>query len=377
MTEAELRARVSALEAEVACLRAAESLPYRAVVEDMSELVVRWRPDGTRLFVNDAYCRLFDAKREELIGTSFWPLITDDDRLEVRARIACLSPERPVSSGRHRAHGTGGNVIWMEWVDRAIYDERGDIIELQSVGRDVTDRVHFEDQARRIARGDAAARASSAIAHDLRNVLQIIHGLTTLMALESANSANVDTLDEALSAGKRLLSQLSNVSHGVVIEPRPIDLGERVTSLKGLLNEVARRSVRLEERLHPGPCRIVGDPTQIDQILLNLVRNAVDAMPNGGHVLIETRVARVSELLESHRPPGASACSVLRVVDDGPGISEAILPRVFDARVTTKAQGQGLGLATVKAIVDSHRGTIRLASTSKGTTFELAFPAAG
>jgi signal transduction histidine kinase len=269
MTEADLRARVSELEAEVARLRAAASLPHRATVEDMSE------------------------------------------------------------------------------------------------------------EVRRIARGDAAARASSAIAHDLRNVFQVIHSLTTLMALGSTQREHLDTLDEAMGAGKRLLFQLSNVSHGVVVEPRPIDLSERVTALKGLLHEVATRSVHVEERLHPGPCRIVGDPTQIDQILLNLVKNSVDAMPRGGNVLIETRVAPVSELLEPHRPQGAKACSVLRVADDGPGISKAILPRVFDARVTTKAEGQGLGLATVKAIVDSHRGTIRLASTSRGTTFELAFPAAG
>jgi len=75
----DLEARVLALEAELSLLREAARLPYRAIVEDMSELVVRWTPDGVRLFVNDAYCRLFETSREQLMGTSFWPLITEAD----------------------------------------------------------------------------------------------------------------------------------------------------------------------------------------------------------------------------------------------------------------------------------------------------------
>lgn len=86
-----------------------------------AELVVRWAPDGTRQFVNDAHCRLFDASREELIDTSFWPLVTEADRDRVRERLASLSPATPVTTGRHRASASSG-VVWMEWVDRAIFD---------------------------------------------------------------------------------------------------------------------------------------------------------------------------------------------------------------------------------------------------------------
>jgi PAS domain S-box-containing protein len=358
MSDAGLRARIAELEAELSALR---TVPYRAVVEDMSELIVRWKPDGTRLFVNDAYCRLFGAKREELIGTTFWPLITEADRAEVRARIEALREDSPVTRGRHRSLAPGGTVVWTEWVDRAIFDEHGEIVELQSVGRDITDRVNLEEQAHRVARGDAAARASAAIAHDLRNMLLVIGGFTSLLAKEARDPSHVEALSTAVRSANRLLTQLSNVSHGVVVEPQALDLGERVSQLRPLLREITPRAVRLEERLHPGPCRIVGDPTQIDQILVNLVRNAGEAMPSGGRLCIETEVAE--------------ARALLRVVDDGPGISEAIIDRVFDAGITTKASGQGLGLATVKAIVESHRGTILVSSSGGGTSFEMAFPA--
>jgi len=369
----DLAARVAELEAEVSLLRQATAIPYRAIIEDMSELVVRWKPDGTRLFVNDAYCRLFAAPREELIGTTFWPLITEADRERVRERIAALSPDSPVVSGRHRATASG-RVVWMEWVDRAVYDGAGQLLELQSVGRDITERVEFEAQARRVARGDAAARATAAIAHDLRNVLQIIQGITSLLDESPQGSFEASHLRSAVDAGKRLLTQLNQLSHGLVLQPCAVELSQRVFELKGLLTELTQDNVTLVTRFSPVPCTILGDPTQIDQVLMNLVRNAAEAMPSGGTVCIETDRGPASSLGEQSQAP--TDCVVLRVVDDGPGISESVLPRVFDPRITTKANGQGLGLATVKAIVEGHQGKVMVRTSSRGTTFELAFPLA-
>lgn len=369
----DLAGRVAELEAEVRRLRQATSIPYRAIVEDMSELVVRWKPDGTRLFVNDAYCRLFDAPRETLIGTTFWPLITEPDRARVRERLASLTPDKPVITGRHRA-AAAGRVVWMEWVDRAVYDAEGRLVELQSVGRDITDRVEFEEQARRVARGDAAARATAAIAHDLRNVLQVIQGVTSLLEDCPEDGFEASQLKSAVDAGKRLLTQLDQLSHGLVLQPCAVELSQRVLALKGLLTELTHDNVTLVTRFAPVPCTILGDPTQIDQVLMNLVRNAAEAMPGGGTVCIETAMARGTSV-DGHSEEAAD-CAVLRVVDDGPGISQNVLPRVFDPRITTKVNGQGLGLATVKAIVEGHHGKVMVHTSPRGTTFELAFPRA-
>jgi PAS domain S-box-containing protein len=369
----DLEARVRALEAELSVLREAASVPYRAIVEDMSELIVRWAPDGTRLFVNDAYCRLFDAPREQLVGTSFWPLITEADRDRVRERIASLSPGKPVVTGRHRASASSG-VVWMEWVDRAIFDRAGRLTELQSVGRDITQRVQFEEQAQRVARGDAAARATAAIAHDLRNVLQVIQGVTSLLDDASQVAFEVEQLRTAVDAGARLLTQLNQLSHGLVLQPCPVELSERVLGLRGLLTELTQANVTLITRFCPLPCTILGDPTQIDQVLMNLVRNAAEAMPGGGTVCIETDMTAMATLSEGSEQ--STDCAVLRVADDGPGISDNVLPRVFDPRITTKANGQGLGLATVKAIVEGHHGKVMVHTSPRGTTFELAFPLA-
>jgi PAS domain S-box-containing protein len=365
--------RIAELEAELARLRAAAALPYRAIVEDMSEMVVRWKPDGTRLFVNDAYCRFFGATREELIGTTFWPLITEEDRQEVRARIAALGPEHPVSSGRHRAVLPGGGLAWMEWVDRAIFED-GSIVELQSVGRDISERVRFEEQARRVARGDAAARATAAVSHDLRNVLQIISNAARLLEQDPRDPRGGAGIQKSIQLGYRLLAQLGELSHSVPVEPKAIDLGARVRGLRDLLVEMVGRGVHLEDQLRPA-CSIVADPTQIDQVLLNLVRNAADAMPQGGTVVIATEVVPATSLPADRRPRGTESV-VLRVSDSGTGISAELLPRVFDARITTKHGGQGLGLATVKTIVEGNEGTIHVSSSPRGTAFEIAFPRA-
>jgi two-component system, cell cycle sensor histidine kinase and response regulator CckA len=370
-SQRELIARVRELEAELA-RREAAAVPMRALIEDMSELIVRWKPDGTRLFVNDAYCRLFGLTREQAIGSSFWPLVDELDLSMVKGRIAALDPERPVSSGLHRAVQADGSVFWMEWVDRGIFDTSGTLVELQSVGRDVTERMRLEEQSRRVERADAAARASAGIGHDLRNVFQVISGVAWLLE-EAPEPGDLAKLRSAIDNGMNLLNQLSRLTHGLTSRPRAINLNDSVTGLRGLLLEIAQPAVILDQRLHPGPRPIQADTTQIDQVLLNLVRNSVEALPTGGRVTIETDQAVCTELQERYRPPG-DLCALLRVTDNGPGISDAILPRVFDPRISTKPNRQGLGLATVKAIVDGHRGTIRVASTGQGTTFELAFP---
>lgn len=121
---------------------------YRNVVEDQTELICRFLPDGTHIFVNDAYCRYFGMGRDEIIGRRFIPRIPADDRERVKAHLASLSRDRPVATIRHRIIMPSGEVRWQSWSDRAIFDGEGGIREFQSVGRDVTDVVKAEDALR-------------------------------------------------------------------------------------------------------------------------------------------------------------------------------------------------------------------------------------
>jgi PAS domain S-box-containing protein len=121
---------------------------YRRVIEDQTEFIVRWKPDWTRTFVNDAYCRYFGEPRERLIGTSFMPLVAEADHERVRAKIARLTPDNAAETGVHRVVRPDGSLGWQEWTDRGIFDADGRLVELQSVGRDVTDRRNAEEALR-------------------------------------------------------------------------------------------------------------------------------------------------------------------------------------------------------------------------------------
>ena len=122
---------------------------YRQVVDDQSEMIVRWKPDGTRTFVNDAYARYFGLDESELIGTSFFPLVVKEDRKLIEAKIRTLTPESPMTMDIHRVILADGSVRWNEWTDRATFDEGGRLAIIQSIGRDVTDRVEASEALRR------------------------------------------------------------------------------------------------------------------------------------------------------------------------------------------------------------------------------------
>ena len=112
---------------------------YRRVVEDQTELIVRCLPDGTRTFVNEAYCRYSEATPEELIGTSFFPCIPEDEQEPIRRKYASMTPEHPVATEEHRAFTPRGTLRWHRWTDRGIFDAEGNLVEIQAVGRDITE----------------------------------------------------------------------------------------------------------------------------------------------------------------------------------------------------------------------------------------------
>jgi PAS domain S-box-containing protein len=131
--------------AEQALLESEER--YRNVVEDQTEFICRFLPGGTHVFVNDAYCRYFDKRREDIIGHHFRPVVPEEDGRRIKTMLESLTPDKPVGTIEQRVIFPDGSVRWQRWVDRAIYDDTGNIVEYQSVGRDITDAVTAE-QAR-------------------------------------------------------------------------------------------------------------------------------------------------------------------------------------------------------------------------------------
>ncbi len=121
---------------------------FRAIVGDQTEMIVRWKPDGTRTFVNKSYCRFFGMNYDEAVGTSFFPLVAEQDREMIRRKISGITPENPVAVGVHRSLRPDGQTTWQEWSDRGIFDAEGRLVELQSVGRDISNQRNAEQALR-------------------------------------------------------------------------------------------------------------------------------------------------------------------------------------------------------------------------------------
>jgi len=128
-------------------LRRNEEL-FRAIVEDQTEMIVRWKPDGTRTFVNQAYCRVFGGSAEQFVGSSFFPLVSEKDLPRVHQKIRSLTPANPVATHVHESISPTGQPCWQEWTDRGIFDAEGQLVELQSTGRDITERKRAEEALR-------------------------------------------------------------------------------------------------------------------------------------------------------------------------------------------------------------------------------------
>ena len=373
-TIAELQRKIRQLEAEIRSLRAFESAPHLAVLEDMSECIVRWQVGGILIYVNDAYCSLFNISRDALLGTSFMELILEQDRVMVQARLDALTPDNPISTGRHRAMRPDGSQFWMEWCDRLIFDAAGSAIEYQSVGRDITERVHVQEQLREIEKSEAVARHTFELAHDLNNVFTVILGQLELLKLDPGGS--LAPLEAGVNKGMDLLQQIRELRYSYLWQPRLINLNEHVSADLVLLRELAS-STPIHFEITQESCKINGDAIQLDQLLWNLVRNADQAANGQGAIRVRVSRKRQQDLLPGHQWATGSPeeCCVLQVADEAEGIPEALKSNLFSAHISTRPEGQGLGLQTVKSIVDAHNASISFASSGNGTVFEVAFPA--
>jgi PAS domain S-box-containing protein len=357
---------------------------FRNVVEDQTEFIVRWLPDGTRTFVNSSYCRYFGQSREELLGASFFPLIySEDERERLRHMTAALTLDDPVAGYEQRVIRPDGSVGWTQWNDRAIFDAEGRLVEFQSVGRDITAQRAAEeklqqqqDELAHVARLSVMGEMVAAIAHEVR---QPLHAIDTFASVsERALEANrPDSARKALDCSGKVREQVTRIDEIIrrlrqftkpsAAQRQPMDVNQAVLAAVELLAaDLRRRRVRVRMQLDRGLPPLTADTIQIEQVLVNLVRNAAEAMSETPEdqrwVRIETSLGPEQELQ-------------VAVQDRGAGVSDEALQRLFHAFYTTKPEGTGIGLAVSRRIIDEHGGRLWAQRREEGgMTFALALP---
>jgi len=329
------------------------------------------------LDVNSAAAALYGYTREEFMALS---LADIQDRAEVERFFAELSrPGRAsASSWRHRAKG--GRVLEVEIAVHEI--EYGTQKAQLAVLMDVTGRKQLEDKLRQAQKMEAVGMLAGGVAHDFNNLLTIISGYSQLILNNvPSDDPNRHFAEQILRAGDRaaaLTKQLLAFSRRQVLQPKVLDLNRLVAGLGAMLQRLIGEDIDLRMALEPNLGRVSADPGQLEQVLMNLVVNARDAMPMGGTIRIETANVDLDETYTtSHFKLKQGPYVLLAVSDNGTGMDETTRQRLFEPFFTTKATGQGtgLGLSTVFGIVQQSGGSMDVYSEAgQGTTVKVYLP---
>jgi len=353
---------------------------YRAVVEDQTELICRFRADGTLTFVNGAYCRYFQVPAKELIGRTFWSLIPAESHEAARAYLASITPDHPVATIEHEVLAPDGEIRWQHWRDRGFFDEHGRVVEYQAVGRDITERKHAEEAMQSLAHATRLAlvgELTGSIAHELGQPLSaILINAETAGVLLNSESPPLDEVRTILADIRRDDLRAYDVIHHVrallrkhELQMLPLDLNEIAEEVARLvLPDARRRNVVVDTELASGLPVVRGDRVYLQQVLLNLLLNGMDAMAD-----IPSAERRIVVRTQHN---GERSVSV-SVSDTGHGIPSDQLSNVFKSFYTTKERGMGLGLAVARSIIEVHGGRIWASADSRsGATFNFTLPTA-
>jgi PAS domain S-box-containing protein len=354
-----------------------------AAVEQAAGAVLITDTQGTIQYVNSAFERTTLYTRAEAIGQT--PRILksgEHDTAFYRELWQTIAAGR-VWQGRFVDLRKDGTRFYQEATITPVRDAKGQIINFVATMRDVTREVQLEQQFRQAQKLEALGRLAGGIAHDFRNLLTIIHMSAALLVQElPADQPGQKDAQRILRTTERaadLVQQLLRFSRREVAESQPVDLNAVICEMGPVFQRLLHGEIKWVSHLDDNLAPVVADPSQIEQVLMNLVVNGRDAMPHGGELLIETANVTVQEECSNCYGQVRQGPHVLLAVSDtGAGMLEQVKAHLFEPFFTTKpaGTGTGLGLAAVYGIVTQSGGHIRVrSSVGRGSRFEILLPA--
>ena len=341
------------------------------VVRDLNHRVTFWSKGAERMF---------GWTSEEALGRLLPDLLKPDaakfeEAVRILLETGTWNDEIP-----EQAKSEAVLSVYARWT--LLRDAKGQPRSILAIETDITERKKLEQQFLRAQRMESIGTLAGGVAHDLNNILAPIMMSIEILKATSANAQARDILETIEVSAKRgadIVRQVLSFARGVEGERIEIQPNHLFKDLEHIIKDTFPKDVRLTFTIPKDTWTILGDPTQVHQIFLNLCVNARDAMPNGGSLTISVENCLFDEHYVAMNPQAKVGRYVkISVTDSGSGIPPAILNKIFDPFFTTKAvnKGTGLGLSTVMAIVKSHDGIINVYSEpGKGTTFKVYLPA--
>ncbi len=360
---------------------------YRMIVERVAAIsyVAELGMDGSWIYVSPQIENVLGYTQEEwLVDSRNWiRFVHPDDQGAVQdAEESC---QRGLAfQTEYRVLRKDGRLVWVS--DSAVVTKGADGNPvMEGIIVDITERKQLEGQLQQARRMEAVGRLAGGIAHDFNNLLTIIKGYTELAIqrkeVPAPVRADIEHIEDASERAAGLVRQLLAFSRKQVLQPKNLDLNAIVLGLEKLLRRLIGEDIEMRTAVSAGLGTIKADPAQVEQVLMNLVVNARDAMPKGGRMIVETSNVDLDKTYASEHvsvKPGRYV--MLAVSDSGTGMSPETIAHIFEPFFTTKGgtKGTGLGLATVYGIVKQSGGYIWVYSEpERGSTFQSVFPARG
>ncbi len=338
--------------------------------------------DGRILFVNEAFLDTFGYTKEEIIGTDIEDLFASAGNKDFKLHILPASLKGGWN-GEFKVKRKDGKEITIFLSTSSVKDDDGHPVVVVGVISDITLRKQLEEQLRHSQKMEAIGQLAGGIAHDFNNLLTVIEGyidlLQNVMKPEGKTPTYVMQIKKATDRAVALTRQLLTFSRRQILQPKVLDINKNIQDLSIMLQRLIGENIELITDLDNEIWPIKADPHQIEQVIMNLIVNARDAMPDGGKLIIKTKAMQLdSSYNRLHPDVEVGDYVMLSISDTGVGMSPEVRERIFEPFFTTKEKGKGtgLGLATVYGIIKQSNGHIYVYSEpGMGTTFKIYFPA--
>ena len=357
---------------------------FRELLENLEMIAILLDLKGNILFCNDYLSEKTGHEKNDILGKNWFDIFLPEEiRDEIREiYLDNVAAGSIPSHDEHEIITNDGSRLLFFWNNTPLRDSSGKIFGAASIGSDMTDRINAEEQLRHAQRMEVIGNLAGGIAHDFNNTL------TPILALSQMHLARLDddspvkralkTINRSATRATQLTSRLMAFGRKQVLEPHVMNINTTLLSIGELLQRSIGEDVSVKMKPTSELWNIKADPIQIEQVLVNLVINAKDALGEKGSITILTENTSVnSENIKAGLDLTAGDYVLTSVTDDGPGMTHEIKEHIFEPFFTTKDKGQGtgLGLSVVYGIVKQHSGEITCQTEpGKGTTFKIYLP---
>ncbi len=358
---------------------------FKHLVDNMLDLGCLTDANGIIQYANLIHETILGYKPSDLKGKEILEIVHPEDRDAVKETLLSLKSEMTREGFEFRFIHAEERLIWVETFGSFLLDEEASFADESFIviaSRDITERKSLEESLRQSQKMEAVGLLAGGIAHDFNNLLTVINGYTDIMLSKiDKDDALFKYLQQVKKSGKRasgLTRQLLAFSRKQILEPEVININDLIFDMGKMLRRLVREDIDMVTKCDPDLKPVQADPGQIEQVILNLVVNASDAMLSGGKLTIETRNTYFDEYnVKKKSVPKAGEYVMMAVTDTGIGIDKETRERIFEPFFTTKEKGKGtgLGLATVYGIIKQSQGNILVYSEpGRGTTFKVYLP---